>query len=194
MTTPAPDAPKDGDPAGTPPPATGGTPPPATGGPAGDPPAEPAEAELAKWKALARKHEAESNANKAKAKQFDALEESQKTELQKAADRALAAETALAEVTARALRAEIASAKQLPASALPLLTGTTKEEIEASADALLAFRGKAPLPDTGGGDNRGGDVNGKNNFESQIAEAQKLGQFQKVIALKQAQHHESLKP
>jgi len=91
---------------------------------------------------------------KDKAKQFDDLEESQKTELQKAADRATAAEAKYAEMESRTMRAEVAAAKGIPAA---LLSGTTQEELEASADALLAFRGEKPKPDFGGGD-RGGDV------------------------------------
>jgi hypothetical protein len=114
------------------------------------------EAEAAKWKELSRKHEAQSKANAAKAKQFDDLEEASKTELQKAADRAVAAEKQLADITARALRAEVAANKGVPAH---LLSGSTQEDLEASADALIAFRGNQPKPDMGGGD-RGGNVTG----------------------------------
>jgi len=112
------------------------------------------QAEAEKWKTFARKHEDAAKANAEKAKRLDDLEESQKTELQKAADRAAAAEAQVAEIEARALRAEVAAAKGVPAS---LLSGSTQEELEASADALLAFRGQAPKPDFGGGD-RGTDV------------------------------------
>ena len=121
-------------------------------------------AEVEKWKALSRKHEAASKANADKAKAFDTLEEANKTELQKAADRAAAAETQLAQITARALRAEVAAAKGIPAN---LLSGSTQEELEASADALIAFKGTQPKPDMGGGD-RGGDVTGAN---AQMTEA-----------------------
>lgn len=114
------------------------------------------QAEAEKWKAFARKHEDTSKANADKAKRFDDLEEASKSELQKAADRAAAAEAKVAEIEARALRAEVAAAKGIPAA---LLSGTTQEELEASADALLAFRGEKPKPDFGGGD-RGGDIVG----------------------------------
>ena len=76
---------------------------------------------------------------KAKAEQFDALEEKNKTELQKALDRAASAEALAAEATKVSLRSEVAAAKNVPAS---LLSGSTKEELEAAADALLAFRGE----------------------------------------------------
>ena len=116
------------------------------------------QAEAEKWKEMSRKHEGSAKSNADKAKAFDAFEESNKTEMQKVADRATAAETQVAELTSRAMRAEVAAAKGIPAN---LLSGTTSEELEASADALLAFRGAKPVPDMGGGD-RGGDVTGKN--------------------------------
>lgn len=75
---------------------------------------------------------------KAKADQFTQLENANKTELQKATERAeqLAKENATLQATA--LRASVAAAKGVPEN---LLSGGTKEEIEAAADALLAFRG-----------------------------------------------------
>jgi hypothetical protein len=76
---------------------------------------------------------------KAKAEQFDALEEKNKTELQKALDRAAAAEALAADASAKALRSEIAAAKNVP---VDLLSGATKEELEAAADKLIAFRGE----------------------------------------------------
>jgi hypothetical protein len=76
---------------------------------------------------------------KAKAEQFDALEEKNKTELQKALDRAAAAEALAADASAKALRSAIAAAKNVP---VDLLSGATKEELEAAADKLIAFRGE----------------------------------------------------
>ncbi len=120
---------------------------------------EPADlaAEVAKWKAFSRKHEDSAKANADKAKKFDEFEEASKTELQKAADRATAAEAKFAESEARAMRAEVAAAKGIPAT---LLSGSTQEELEASADALIAFKGAAAKPDFGAGD-RGNDVGAK---------------------------------
>ena len=112
------------------------------------------QAEAEKWKTFARKHEDTAKANADKAKQFDEFQESQKTEQQKLADRATAAEAKVVEIEARAMRAEVAAAKGIPAN---LLSGSTQEELEASADALLAFRGERPKPDFGGGQ-RGDDV------------------------------------
>lgn len=111
-------------------------------------------AEADKWKALARKHEDQSKANADKAKQFDEITDAQKSELERANDRAAQAEAKVAEIEQRALRAEVAAAKGVPAA---LLSGTTQEELEASADALIEFRGAKPAPDFGAGD-RGGDA------------------------------------
>lgn len=74
---------------------------------------------------------------KAKADQFDKLEEANKTELQKEKDRADKAEAELgtlrAEKARNELAAEVAKAKGVPAH---LLSGTTKEQLEAHADSL----------------------------------------------------------
>jgi hypothetical protein len=114
-------------------------------------------AESDKFKALAKNWEARAKGNTEKAKAFDEFQESQKTEQQRLADRATAAEAKVAEMEARTLRAEVAAAKGIPVT---LLSGTTQVELEASADALIAFRGEKPKPDFGGGD-RGSDVGAK---------------------------------
>lgn len=144
--------------------------------------------EAEKWKALARKHEGASKANADKAKQFDELTEAQKTELQKAIDKAEAAEKRAAELEAKSVRSDVAAAKGVPAN---LLSGTTQEELEASADALLAFRGEKPKPDFGGGD-RGGDVGSKKGqlthedvkrmTPQEITQARKDGRLEDLLA------------
>ncbi len=111
-------------------------------------------AEAEKWKSLSRKHEDQSKANADKAKQFDEITEAQKSELEKANDRAAQAEARAAEIEQRAVRVEVAAAKGVPAE---LLTGSTREELEACADKLLAFRGTQAPPDFGAGD-RGSDA------------------------------------
>lgn len=50
------------------------------------------------------------------------------------------------------LRAEVATAKGVPAA---LLNGSTKEELEAHADALIEFRGKVPGGPVVGNENTG---------------------------------------
>ena len=60
-----------------------------------------------------------------------------------AAQRLAAAEKKAQDAELKALRSDIAQAKGVPAG---LLTGSTEEELTASADALLAFRGEAVKP------------------------------------------------
>jgi hypothetical protein len=76
---------------------------------------------------------------KAKAQKYAEWEEANKTEAQKTADRLAAIERENAELKSGKLRAEVAAAKGVPSA---LLTGSTQEELEASADALLTFRGE----------------------------------------------------
>lgn len=114
------------------------------------------QAEAEKWKSFARKHEQQAKDNAEKARRLDELEESQKSELQKVAERAEAAERRAAEIELRAMRAEVAATKGVP---VDLLTGSTVEELESMADALIAYRGAQPKPDFGAGD-RGDDVKG----------------------------------
>lgn len=77
---------------------------------------------------------------KAKAEQFSQFEEQQKSEAQKAQDRAEAAEKRAAELELKSLRAEIAADKGVPVA---LLSGSSQEEIEAAAEALIKFKGDA---------------------------------------------------
>lgn len=88
---------------------------------------------------------ADYDALKAKAGQFDQLTEQQKTELQRAHDAAQAAEQRATTAEQRAARVEVAIAKGVPAN---LIAGSTQAEMEASADALLAFRGQVATTTT----------------------------------------------
>lgn len=106
-------------------------------------PAEPAQ-DTTDWKAEARKWEARAKENAPAAQRLAEIEESNKTELQKAQDRATAAEKVASDARAEALRSKIAGTKGIPEE---LLTGSTQEELEASADKLLAFRGEQPKPE-----------------------------------------------
>jgi hypothetical protein len=136
-------------------------------------------AEAAKWKALARKHEEQSKANADKAKRLDALEEASKTELEKVTARAEAAEKAAAESALKALRADVASAKGVPAA---LLSGSSQEELEAAADALLAFKGTTPrAPSADGQGNVGGPVG---TGEGQITSVEELKKLSPADQLK----------
>lgn len=74
---------------------------------------------------------------KAKAAKFDEFQEASKSELQKVSERAQQLEAELASERERAGKANVAAAKGVPASAL---TGSTPQEWEAAADALLEWR------------------------------------------------------
>lgn len=84
---------------------------------------------------------------KEKAAKFDAAEKANKTELQKATEKVDALQKELdalkAEGAVRQIREEVATANGVPAS---LLSGTTKEDCEAQAKALLEFAGKSGYP------------------------------------------------
>lgn len=113
--------------------------------PQGEPPIEGEQKQETDWKAEARKWESRAKenltaakANEGAAKRLAEIEEAQKTEAQKVQERLDAAERRAAELELKATRAEVAAAKGVPAN---LLTGSTQAELEASADALLEFRG-----------------------------------------------------
>lgn len=76
---------------------------------------------------------------KAKAAKFDELEEEKKSELDKLASKATKAEQRAIAAEQALLKSEVAREKGVPVA---LLTGSTKEELEAAADALIAFRGE----------------------------------------------------
>lgn len=89
-----------------------------------------------------------------------------KSELQKISEQMQRMQQDLNQSRAEALKADIAAAKNVPKA---LLTGSTAEELEASAEALIAFRGQAGTgqsntgtTDDGAGDGAG-DGNGENN-------------------------------
>ena len=111
-------------------------------------PAEQVESKETDWKAEARKWESRAKenltaakANEAAAKRLAEIEEAQKSEAQKQQEALERAQKELAEVTVAKTRAEVAAAKGVPAE---LLSGSTQEELEASAAALLEFKGEAP--------------------------------------------------
>lgn len=92
---------------------------------------------------------------KAKAAQFEQLDSAAKSEVEKATERATAAEAKLAKAEADAIRLTVAMSKGLTESQAKRLVGSTREDLEADADELLAtFRPAdtgAPSTDTGTG-------------------------------------------
>lgn len=117
---------------------------PTTEAPAQEPAVNEPEGQETDWKAAARKWEQRAKDANRRVKELEPyevkaaeLEESSKSELQKVQERAEQAERALTEVQSKAVRAEVAAAKGVP---VDLLAGDSQEELEASADAILAFR------------------------------------------------------
>ena len=96
-------------------------------------------AQARKWEQRAKENLAAAKANDDAAKRLAEIEEASKTEAERTAERLAAAEKRAAELEAKALKAEVAAAKGVPAA---LLTGSTQEELEAAADALIEFRGE----------------------------------------------------
>ena len=109
------------------------------------------EAEARKWKELSRKNESRMKGNAEKARLYDEAQEQGKSELQKAQEAAAKAEARAAAMEAEAMRAKVAAATGVDAD---LLSGSSEEELRASAERLLAWRGAqvpkgAPAADAG---------------------------------------------
>lgn len=83
-----------------------------------------------------------------KAARLDELENANKSELQRAAEAREAAEKRARDAEQQLLRLEVALAKGLTPAQAKRLVGTTREELEADADALLEEIGAmtGPLP------------------------------------------------
>src|SRR5690606_15042539 len=78
---------------------------------------------------------------KKKAEAYDAAETEKLSEIQKAEKRAQDAEAEAEKLRVEKLRLEVAGIKGVPVA---LLSGSTKEEMEAAADTLLSWRGEVP--------------------------------------------------
>jgi hypothetical protein len=118
---------------------------------------------------------------KAKAGKLDEIEQANKTELQKLQERADAAEKRASKAEKESVRAAVASAKGVPVSSL---SGDTREELEASADDLIAWRDKnAPAPKkvttatSGGGLKSGASGSGGTNLTPKALAAERLRQM-----------------
>lgn len=109
------------------------------------------EAEARKWKELSRKNESRMKENAEKARLYDEAQEQGKSELQKAQEAAAKAEARAAAMEAEAMRAKVAASTGVDAD---LLSGSSEEELRASAERLIAWRGAqvpkgAPSSDAG---------------------------------------------
>jgi len=111
----------------------------ADGAPAGEPQdLDGLRRALASERSLRKQAEQLARQREAAERQLAELQEAEKTELQRLAERAERAERDLEQTRAAALRMEVASAKGLPAALAARLAGSTREEVEADAESLLA--------------------------------------------------------
>lgn len=125
------------------------------------------------WKQRSRENERKAKENADAAKRLADIEDKDKSEQQKLSEKVAAAEKRAAEAEASVLRRDIAATKGLPAGMADRLRGTTQDEIEEDADALLKT-----LKDAGGGPkavdlkqgDRGGDAGG-NDVDAWIRKA-----------------------
>jgi hypothetical protein len=106
------------------------------------------EVETTDWKAMARKWEQNAKSNREAADRWREYESSLKSEDEKRAERLTQVEAELLTERAERTRLEVASEKGLTADAVRLLTGTTREEIESQADALLKLVANQSSPKT----------------------------------------------
>lgn len=95
------------------------------------------DAEVTKWKALARKHELAAQKGAAAERELAELKAKDQTELEKATQAATDAAARADAAELRALRFEVAGSKGLTPAQAKRLVGATKEELEADADELL---------------------------------------------------------
>ena len=149
------------------------------------------EAEARKWKELSRKNESRMKENAEKARLYDEAQEQNKSELQKAQEAAAKAEARAAAMEAEAMRAKVAAATGVDAD---LLSGSSEDELRASAERLLAWRAAqvpkgAPATDAGV---RGEEIRAakqltredlKKMSPSEIIKARKDGQLNNIMGI-----------
>lgn len=149
------------------------------------------EAEARKWKELSRKNESRMKENAEKARLYDEAQEQGKSELQKAQEAAAKAEARAAAMEAEAMRAKVAAATGVDAD---LLSGSSEDELRASAERLLAWRAAqvpkgAPATDAGV---RGDEIRAarqltrddlKKMSPSEIIKARKDGQLNNIMGI-----------
>lgn len=104
------------------------------------------------FKARAREAEAKLKELEPLAARAQELEDANKSELEKLTGKLSKTEKEAAEAKARLLRYEVAAEKEVPSKLVPLLTASSKEELEAQADLILENAKPAePAPDFDGG-------------------------------------------
>jgi hypothetical protein len=149
------------------------------------------------WKAQARKWEQrakDAQADKALADKWREYEQNQKSDNEKLAEQLASTQAAAADATAKLLRYEVATEKGVPSTALDLLVGSSREELEAAAEKLLSLiadqtKPKTPKPD----DNQGKPATAaigqltkedlKTMTPAQIMEAKLAGRLNDILGI-----------
>jgi hypothetical protein len=123
---------------------------------------------LEHWKAMARKNESRAKENAAAAKRLAEIEEANKTEAQRQAEQLQKLQQENDALRLANLKAQVAATKGVPAD---LLSGSSEDELNAAADALLAFKGSATptAPDFGAGDRGDGPSKPKQLTRADLA-------------------------
>lgn len=118
----------------------------------GSAPEKPAE-DSTDWKAEARKWEGLAKADKDAAAEWRKHQESQKTEDEKREAREKELENRATQAEQKLLKSDVADDKKVPVAWRKFLTGSSKEELEASADEILTLiadkQGNLPDPNQG---------------------------------------------
>lgn len=148
------------------------------------------------WKSEARKWEKrakEANAFREDADKWREYEAAQKPAQERLAEELASAKSEADLARQTLLRYEVAAEKGIPGDALRLLTGSTREELDESADTLLALiatqsKTKPQLPDTNQGQpasNTAGQITDRAQLAgmtaAQIDEARKAGRLDTLL-------------
>lgn len=105
---------------------------------AGEPSLESLQAQVSKWKALARKHEADARKGADAQARLQEIEDAKKSAEELLQEQLTAAEQRAAKAERDLLVTRIVAEKGLPTSLAERLRGDTEEELAADADELLA--------------------------------------------------------
>ena len=133
--------------------------------------------EVAKWRAMSRKHEAQAKTNADAAKKLATMEDADKSEVQKLTDKATLSDKAAVDAKHELARLRVAMRKNLTEAQAKRLIGTTEEELEADADELLA---SFATKDAEGGDKP--STRPKEKMRSGSTNADELSSDQQQIA------------
>jgi hypothetical protein len=125
------------------------------------------------WKAEARKWESRAKADHDAANKWREFELSQKSDMEKLSEELERYKTEASQASLQVARLQVASEKGIPHEALELLTGNSREELEAAADKLLTLvanqsKTNTPKPDVNQGKPATGGTSAADQFASAL--------------------------